>query len=66
MSPDFAGKLLGRRREPGTDYHLWYYNTSVWKTTSWLGVPCAKSVSDMWNYQEILVETLPTTVCPMW
>lgn len=37
-------------------YHLWYYNHEKWAQTSFLGVPCLKSVSDMWNYQEILTE----------
>src|SRR6202034_2364009 len=36
------------------EYHKWYYNTFVWKKTSWMGITCWKSVSDMWNYQEIL------------
>ncbi len=27
-----------------------------------MGVPCLKSVSDMWNYQEILTEVRPTLV----
>ena len=36
------------------NYHLWYYNTEVWQRTTFLGVHCLKSVSDMWNYQQIL------------
>lgn len=43
-----------------TDYHVWYYGAGVWKSTSWLGVRTLKSVSDMWNYQEILAELRPT------
>lgn len=55
---------LGKRRPEkiGEDYHLWYYDTEVWKTTTWLGVRAHKSVSDMWNYQEILTEVRPTLV----
>jgi cephalosporin hydroxylase len=44
------------------EYHKWYFNTFVWKTTTWLGVPCWKSVADMWNYQEILFELKPSLV----
>jgi cephalosporin hydroxylase len=44
------------------EYHKWYYNTFVWKKTSWAGVDCWKSVSDMWNYQEILFELKPSLV----
>lgn len=43
-------------------YHAWYYNEEVWKQTTFLGVPCQKSVSDMWNYQEILNELKPSVV----
>src|SRR5689334_10415431 len=43
-------------------YHLWYYNQPVWTKTTFLGVPCLKSVSDMWNYQEILADLKPAAV----
>ncbi|OAN37632.1 rhamnosyl O-methyltransferase [Mycolicibacterium iranicum] len=44
------------------EYHKWYYNTHVWKRTTWMGIETWKSVSDMWNYQEILVELRPSLV----
>jgi len=44
------------------DYHRWYYNTEVWEHVRFLGVPCNKSVSDMWNYQEILFELQPALI----
>ncbi|MDA2890736.1 CmcI family methyltransferase [Mycolicibacterium sp. BiH015] len=44
------------------EYHKWYYNTNVWKRTTWMGIETWKSVSDMWNYQEILVELRPSLV----
>ena len=44
------------------EYHKWYYNTFVWKKTSWMGIECWKSVADMWNYQEILFELKPSLV----
>jgi cephalosporin hydroxylase len=43
-------------------YHRWYYETAVWDRTTFMGVPCLKSVSDMWNYQEILFERKPSLV----
>ena len=43
-------------------YHNWYYNSEVWEEVRYLGVPCNKSVSDMWNYQEILHELQPALV----
>lgn len=43
-------------------YHRWYYDTRVWETTTWLGVKVNKSVSDLWNYQEILHEMRPSLV----
>src|SRR5262249_1674464 len=44
------------------EYHKWYYNTEVWRQTTWMGVKCWKSVADMWNYQEILFELKPSLV----
>jgi cephalosporin hydroxylase len=44
------------------EYHKWYYNTEVFNKITWMGVNCQKSVSDMWNYQEILFELKPSLV----
>ena len=44
------------------NYHRWYYDEAVWRRTTFLGVPSAKSVCDMWNYQEILAERKPSLV----
>jgi cephalosporin hydroxylase len=44
------------------EYNKWYYNTNVWKKTTWMGIDCWKSVSDLWNYQEILFELKPSLV----
>src|SRR5258707_4039647 len=46
----------------GDDYHRWYYNNQVWRSTEWMGVTTYKSVSDMWNYQEILFSRKPSLV----
>lgn len=44
------------------EYHKWYYNTFVWRKTTWMGINTWKSVSDMWNYQEILFDLKPSVV----
>jgi cephalosporin hydroxylase len=44
------------------EYHKWYFNTTVWNKTKWMGVDCWKWVGDMWNYQEILFELKPSLV----
>lgn len=44
------------------EYHKWFFNTFVWKKTTWMGVDCWKSPSDMWNYQEILFDLKPSLV----
>lgn len=43
-------------------YHRWYYDTEVWERVRFLGVPALKSVSDMWNYQEIISELRPALI----
>lgn len=48
-------------RWPG-EYHKWYYGTLVQNQTTWMGVTCWKSVSDTWNYQEILADLKPSLV----
>ncbi|WP_286145664.1 rhamnosyl O-methyltransferase [Mycobacterium sp. ENV421] len=44
------------------EYHKWYFNTFVWRKTTWMGINTWKSVSDMWNYQEILFDLKPSLV----
>ncbi|MCL4136992.1 UNVERIFIED_CONTAM: hypothetical protein GTU68_000802 [Idotea baltica] len=46
----------------GEEYLKWYYNSNVWRDTQFLGVHTAKSVSDMWNYQEIIFELKPKLI----
>ncbi len=45
-----------------TEYHKWYYDNEVWAKTSFLGIHCLKSVSDMWNYQEIICAIQPSLI----
>jgi cephalosporin hydroxylase len=37
-------------------FHLWYYRSGVWETTYFMGIHCCKSVTDIWNYQEIIYQ----------
>jgi cephalosporin hydroxylase len=46
----------------GEEYHQWYYENRIWEQTTFLGVPALKSVSDLWNYQEILVDFKPSLI----
>jgi cephalosporin hydroxylase len=44
------------------NYHRWYYDTRVWTTTSYLGVPILKWVGDLWSYQEIVHRLQPQLI----
>lgn len=35
-------------------YYTWFYDSNVWKTTSYRGIRTLKFPPDMWNYQEII------------
>ncbi len=43
-------------------YHRWYYDQRIWERVHWMGVPCLKSVSDMWNYQEVISRLRPSLI----
>lgn len=57
-----AAGVLRRPIETPQGYHQWYFYSSVWMTTTWMGVDCWKSTADMWNYQEILTDLKPSLV----
>ncbi len=57
--PPYFYEPMGSESE---EYHKWYYNSEVWRKTTWMGVNCWKWVGDMWNYQEILFELKPSLV----
>jgi cephalosporin hydroxylase len=51
------------RRFAGFIYHKWYYERDkVWQGTRFLGITTMKSVSDMWNYQEIITDIKPAVI----
>jgi cephalosporin hydroxylase len=43
-------------------YHKWYYDSLVWGSITWLGVPILKSPMDMWSYQEIICQHRPALI----
>ena len=45
-----------------SEFLKWYYNSDVWKSTTYMGVPAKKSVADMWNYQEIIYGLCPSLI----
>lgn len=54
---------VDRLQETFDAYHRWYWeDAQLWNRTTFLGVPCLKSVLDMWNYQEILTRMNPALV----
>lgn len=48
--------------DPTEEYHKWYYDNEIWEDVRFMGVVANKSVSDMWNYQEIIAELSPSLV----
>ncbi|OSC40417.1 rhamnosyl O-methyltransferase [Mycobacterium decipiens] len=58
-----VAQLVYRPSDSATEeYHKWYYSNLVWNKTTWMGIKCWKSVSDMWNYQEILIDLKPSLI----
>ena len=62
LASGVAGLIYRPTDEVAAEYHKWYFGTLIWHKTTWMGVNCWKSVSDMWNYQEILFELKPSLV----
>ena len=62
MASVVAGYIYRPTDSAAAEYHKWYYGTLVWNKTTWMGIKCLKSVSDMWNYQEILIELKPSLI----
>jgi cephalosporin hydroxylase len=46
-------KLVARR------FQEVYYDSQVWVTTKWLGVPSEQAPTDNWNMQQLIVELQP-------
>jgi len=43
-------------------YHRWYYETFVWKRTTYRGISILKWPGDLWGYQEIMTTLRPALV----
>ncbi len=62
------GSVLGRwgREDVVRDFHRLYYDSAAaggtWLDTRWLGRPVLKTPLDLWNYQEIIAESLPELI----
>jgi hypothetical protein len=40
-------------------FHKLFYDSQVWMTTQWLGVPTAQNPNDAWIHQEIIARVKP-------
>lgn len=60
LASGLAGMIYRPGDDVGEEYHKWYYGTLTYTRNTWMGVPCWKSVSDMWTYQEILADLKPS------
>lgn len=49
-------------RSIADQFHRQYYESGIWRNTSWLGVAARKCPLDLWIYQEILFETQPEVI----
>lgn len=60
----FCGR--GRREDVIRDFHRLYFDSAsvggTWCDTRWLGKPVLKTPLDLWNYQEIIAESLPELI----
>ena len=65
VEPTAAAPVLDERERRVVDaFHRLYYDSheTTWTSTSWLGTTVLKCPLDLWNYQEILVETHPDLI----
>jgi cephalosporin hydroxylase len=40
-------------------FHKFFYDSEVWKSTKWLGIPTAQNPNDAWIHQELIVRVKP-------
>jgi cephalosporin hydroxylase len=62
LASSLAAAIYRPSDDIAEEYHKWYYGSDVQSHTTWVGIKCYKSVSDMWNYQEILFDLKPALV----
>ncbi|MBF8253859.1 MAG: Cephalosporin hydroxylase [Deltaproteobacteria bacterium] len=47
------------RQEVVDRFHKLFYDSQIWVTTKWLGVPTAQNPNDAWIHQEIIAQVKP-------
>jgi cephalosporin hydroxylase len=43
-------------------FHKLFYDSDVWKSTKWLGIPTAQNPNDAWIHQEIITQVKPDVI----
>jgi cephalosporin hydroxylase len=61
LSLHYRRELTSISSEPdvGRKFQVVYYNSGVWTTTKWLGIPSEQAPTDNWNMQELITELRP-------
>jgi cephalosporin hydroxylase len=54
-----SGFLRPSERATIDGFHRLFYNSGIWTTTRWLGVPTAQNPNDAWIHQEIIARVKP-------
>ena len=55
-----SGFLTATSAQVAVDrFHKLFYDSGIWVTTKWLGVPTGQNPNDAWIHQEIIVSTKP-------
>lgn len=57
----FRAMYLSARSKPSVtaDFQRYYYDSSVWASTRWLGIRSEQTPTDNWNMQELISEIRP-------
>ena len=55
-----SGFLTATSAQVAVDrFHKLFYESGIWETTKWLGVPTGQNPNDAWVHQEIIVSIKP-------
>ena len=54
-----TGYMNRPQQEVVDRFHKLYYDSQIWVTTRWLGVPTAQNPNDAWIHQEIIAQVKP-------
>jgi cephalosporin hydroxylase len=55
-------KLKGALNSAPELYHIWFYDTHTYEKVNFQGVTMYKSLTDLWNYQEIIFRMKPKLI----